>query len=396
TLDFKNTAEASIELTERWGTSRFQEDTLSLKTGGTVNEVVIDHKVFPSNVFMGLRREVGASRRIQAYWRDGFRSLQLEEVCPIVSQQGKKDLRITSTLQLNLDATTITWTLYRPTRPADEPIVYLLKREGYRDSYYMEMTDNWSLNGDFPEQAALITLQGVVNEKAPLLYFVYGPEWDFLFTQDILDYYQEKKQFSFRKLRDLRHALTTFKGKVSKYIVYDKEVRTSIIVAFTLAGLEDAMVVSEDLIPLVEEFGLEKIEDYRGRFTGMKDIEIYRWAYDAYWDRCNKDYIVWMGGDSGSRMRPGVVDWGMYHECFFTDLSTDANDPADAEEYAMADQLFSEMNRMGMCFGWHSYAKDKERDHVKLASSHVIRVSGLHTLPNMSFNTQVPLSPGFT
>ncbi len=102
-----------------------------------------------------------------------------------------------------------------------------------------------------------------------------------------------------------------------------------------------------------------------------------------------------MGGEHGNRMKPGVADFGMFHECFFTDLSTDANDPDEADEYRLADRLFSEMNQMGMCFGWHSYKKDRERDHVKLASSHVIRVTGLHTIPNMSFNTQVPLTPGF-
>jgi hypothetical protein len=384
-----------VVLTERWGTRRFQEDTLELETGGVVNEIEIDHKVFPSNVFMGLRREVGAHRRITAEWVNGYAGLNLTETCPVIAQQGKLDLRFISTFRLNEDSTLLTWTIRRPTRPADQPIVYTLKREGYRESYYMEMTDNWFIDGDLPEQAALITLQGVVNEEAPLLYFIYGPEWDYRFTNEIFDFYREKKQFTFRKLRNLNHALKTFSGKVERYIVWDKKERSSLIVAFTLAGLEDAIVVSEDQIPLVESFGLEMIEDFRGRFTGMTDAEINRWAIDAYWERCNKDAIVWMGGEAGQRMRPGVADFGMYHECFFTDLSTDDDDPDEAEEYALADWLFSEMNPMGMCFGWHSYAKDKERDHVKLASSHVIRVSGLHTLPNMSFNTQVPLSPGF-
>lgn len=385
-----------IAFTERWGTRRYQEDDLNLVIGGgTVNDILIDHKVFPSNVFMGLRRVVGENRRLVADWTDDYTTLEIEETCPIHASQGPKELTFRSVLELDTASNLLTWTLHRPTRPADQPLVYVLKPEGYRDAYYMEMSDNWYIDGDLPEQAALITLQGVVNNKAPLLYFIYGPEWDYRFTSDIFDYYKEKKQFTFNRLRDLRHALRTFEDTVDRYIVWDTEERTSLIVAFTLAGLEDAIVITEDLIPLMEEFGLEPIEDFRGRFTGMSDIEIYRWAYDAYWDRCNKDAIVWMGGEAGNRMRPGVADFGMYHNCFFTDLSTDADDPEDAEEYAMADQLFSEMNPMGMCFGWHSYAKDKERDHVKLASSHVIRVSGLHTLPNMSFNTQVPLSPGF-
>ncbi|MFP4540814.1 MAG: GxGYxYP domain-containing protein [Opitutales bacterium] len=394
-LRFEEVTEDRFILTERWGTRRFQEDRFALRVGGAVNEVLIDHKVFPTNVFMGVRREVGAHRRIVARWRDDHAALELEETCPILSSQGRENLRMHSSLELDPTGQVLTWTLQRSTRPADEPIVYVLKRKGYREAYYMEMTDDWAIDGDLPEQAALITLQGVVNGHGPRLYFLYGPEWDFRFTRDIFDFYKAKKQFTFSRLRSFRHALETFREDVDHYIVWDTEVRTSLIVAFTLAGLEDAIVIPEALIPVVEELGLEQIEDYRGRFTGMNDAEIYQWAYDAYWERCSKDYIVWMGGDAGRRMRPGVADFGMYHGCFFTDLSTDAEDPADAAEYALADRLFGEMNPMGMCFGWHSYAKDKERDHVKLASSHVIRVSGLHTLPNMSFNTQVPVSPGF-
>ena len=175
--------------------------------------------------------------------------------------------------------------------------------------------------------------------------------------------------------------------------MWDPAVRTSLIVAFTVAGLERAVVVTEDQIPLVEQMGLEPVEDFRGTFTGMTDAEIYRWAYDRYWDRTSKDVIVWMGGEGGSIMKPGVADYGIYRGAFFNDLSTL---PEDSTEYALADQLLSEMNPMSLVMGWHSYVKDKERDHVSLTSSYGLRVEGLHTLPNLSFSSQVPLSPGFT
>jgi len=394
-LDFSEVSAEQVIVTEKWGSRRSHEEVLKLTLGGAVNQVPIAHKVFASNVFMGVRREVGGMRDIVAKWTQPLTELELHETLPIISSQGHRTLAIRSTMSLNADATVLTWTVQRPTRPAGEEQVYRLKREGYRDAYFMTMTDNWGIDEDLPEQAALITLQGVVNQEGPLLYFVYGPQWDFRFTGQIKDYYQAKKQFSFKQLKTLRDALTAFKGRVHRYVVWDKTVRTSLIVAFTVAGLENAIVVPEELIPLMEEFGLKLVADFRDQFVGMSDVEIYQWAYDEYWDRCNKDVIVWMGGEAGRRMRPGVADFGIMKKSFFTDLSTDANNPKWAAEYAMADKLLSEMNPMGLCFGWHSYAKDKERDHVKLASSHVIRVSGLHTLPNASFNSQVPLSPGF-
>jgi len=67
----------------------------------------------------------------------------------------------------------------------------------------------------------------------------------------------------------------------------------------------------------------------------------------------------------------------------------------DAEEYALAKKLLGEMKPMSLVMGWHSYAKDLERDHVKLTSSFGHCVEGLNTLPNMSFSSQVPATPGF-
>jgi len=175
-------------------------------------------------------------------------------------------------------------------------------------------------------------------------------------------------------------------------VVWDKSVRTSLIVAFTVAGLEKAVVVSEDLIPMVEKAGLKLIEDFRRKFAGQTDAQIYAWAYDQYWEKCNKEIIIWMGGEHGKVMKPGVADWGIYNKAFFNDLSTRES---DTEEYALARRLLSEMKPMSLVMGWHSYAKDLEREHVKLTSSFGHRVEGLHTLPNMSFGCQIPLSPGF-
>jgi hypothetical protein len=99
-----------------------------------------------------------------------------------------------------------------------------------------------------------------------------------------------------------------------------------------------------------------------------------------------------MGGESGKIMKPGVADFGIARGAFFTDLSTL---PADSAEFVLADRIMGEMKPLSMVMGWHSYAKDKERDFVRLASHHVLRVEGLHTLPNMSFSTLTPASKGF-
>lgn len=262
-----------------------------------------------------------------------------------------------------------------------------------REAYVMPLADDWTIDGDLPTNALLISLQGIANRKAPHLYFIYPPDWVYTFTESVYDYYQDTHNIAFTKLDTTRTALDRFHEHAKGYVVWDEDVRTSLIVAFTVAGLEDAIVVTEDLIPLAEEYGLEPVVDFRGQFTGQSDYEIYRWAWERYGDRTSKDFIVWLGGFGGQRMEPGVADFGIYQRAFFTDLSAN---PADTLELELADEMLDTMNPGGLVMGWHSYAKDTEGQHVTLVSQHALRMEGLNTLPNMSFNTQIPTTPGYT
>ena len=258
--------------------------------------------------------------------------------------------------------------------------------------YMMRLSENWEIQGDLPSHALLISLQGIANIEAPRLYFLYPEKWDFNFTPPLLEYYQTTRGMSFTELHGVEEALATLARHARGYVVWDKEVRTSLIVAFTVAGLTRSVVVTEDQVALVEKHGLVVQEDFRGKFTGKTDVEIYRWAYEQYWDRCSKDILVYMGGEWGKVMKPGVADFGILKQAFFTDASTN---PTDTLEYAFANTLFASMKPMSLVMGWHSYKKDKEAQHVTLASRYALRVEGLHTLPNMSFNHQIPVSAGF-
>ncbi len=390
-LEFQQ-QEAELTLMQTWGTNRFFADTLQLKTNGEVNKLPVRDRVFATNVFMGLSMPVGSTRQITAKWENQGMTLRLDERYAIRSSQGKSNLTSVHTYSLSNDKETLTYQIDRSTRQTGSPIKYVLKRDGTREAYYMKLEDNWEITGKLPEQAFLISLQGVVNSSGPRLYFVYPPSWNFNYTPAVFDFYQNQKNYTFTQLQSAEQALKTFKDQVKGYVVWDKSVRTSLIVAFTLAGLEKAVVVSEEMIPVLEQAGLKAVGDFRGQFTGKSDAEIYTWAYDQYWQRCSKDFIIWMGGESGNVMRPGVADWGIYKQAFFNDLSSK---PEDAAEYALASKLLSTMNPRAVVMGWHSYAKDKERDHVKLTSSYGLCVEGLHTLPNLSFSSQVPAAKGF-
>jgi len=181
--------------------------------------------------------------------------------------------------------------------------------------YVMNLSNNWEIEGDLPMHAMLISLQGVANLETPRLYFLYPENWDFKFSQPLLDYYKDTRIMDFQQLNNAEEALFEMAQYAKGYIVWDKSVRTSLIVAFTAAGLHESIVVSEELIPLVEKYGLEKREDFRDKFSGLSDYEIYTWAYDAYWDKCNQEFLIYMGGETGKIMKPGVADFGIYKKC---------------------------------------------------------------------------------
>ncbi|MGQ9559866.1 MAG: GxGYxYP domain-containing protein [Candidatus Oleimicrobiaceae bacterium] len=380
-----------VTLVQTWGTSRRFVDSLDLRTDGTVVEIPIKNRVFPTNVFMGLSMPTGETRKLLARWEKGGSLLRVEEQFVVRSSQGSAPVRCVHTYRFREPDEILLYQIERSTRTAG-PLSFLLKKAGTREAYLYRLQDNWEVQGKLAEQALAISLQGLANANGPKLYLVYPETWPFNNVLPFLGYIKSKRYFTFTELGSLQQAVETFKDQVRGYVVWDPTVRTSLIVAFTIAGVERAVVVNESLIPLAEACGLPMLQDLRGRFVGMTDVEIYQWAYDHYWDRCSRDFIIWMGGEAGPIMKPGVADWGIYQRAFFNDLSTR---PEDAAEYALANKLLSQMKPMSMVMGWHSYAKDKERDHVTLASSYGLRVEGLHTIPNLSFNSQVPTTPGF-
>jgi hypothetical protein len=273
------------------------------------------------------------------------------------------------------------------------PLQALLHAAPTRHAYYMQLPNNWEIKGDLPVQAFLVSLQGLANEDAPRLYFLYPKDWPYGYTKNLKDYFEKAYGFDFKQLVRPEDALRTFRNRVRGYVVWDPGVRTSLTVAFTVAGLNRAVVVTPDQIPLVEGENLKKVEDFRGRFQGKTDYEIYSWALDRYWGRCSHEFLTYLGGVTGNSMQPAIADLGIYHRSFFTDLSCD---PKDTLEYALADRIMGEMKPMtSFVLGWHSYAKDMEQMYITLISKHVLRQEGLNTWPNMSFTTQLPLTPGF-
>ncbi len=268
----------------------------------------------------------------------------------------------------------------------------LIAADNARSAFVMRWDGQWQVAGGLPEKVLLLSLQGLANRASPQLYVVHPRDFQWEITEPLFDFYQRKHGVRFTELKTAEEALNRFAGAAKGYVVWDPTVPATMNVAFTIAGLEDALVVTAGLIPLAEKHGLKPIDDLRGRYIGQNDAQIYGDAVRRYWARCTHDSIMLMGGHAGAVRQPAMADWGIRQRMFFQDLSANPKHP---EELALAQKLLSELHPGATVFGWHSYAKDTEEQWTTLLSGYGLKMEGLHNLPNLSFNYQFGFTPGF-
>ena len=262
-----------------------------------------------------------------------------------------------------------------------------------RAAWVMRFDGDWLVAKGMPEKAMLVSLQGLANRASPQLYIVHPKDFQWEITEPLFEFYQRKHGVVFTEVKTADEALALFAKHAKGYVIWDPAVSATMNVAFTIAGLEDALIVTAAQVAQVEAQGLKQIDDLRGRYNGRTDAQIYADAYTRYWARCTHDAIMLMGGHVGAVRMPAMADGGVRQKMFFHDLS--ANPGRHPEEVALGTKLFSEMTPLGTVFGWHSYGKDTEEQHTTLLSSFGLKMEGLHNLPNLSFNCQFTFTPGF-
>jgi hypothetical protein len=381
-----------LTLLHRWQTRSYTMDSLTITPGGPAVALPVTHWVYAPNLFMGRRYADGSVRHFAASWENNGKTLLIKEDFVLRGSQGNAPVTALHRYEFTEEKEILTYRLERSTRKTGPEIKYIFKRQGARQAYIHRLNDDWTLTGGLPDNAMMISLQGLANKKGPRVYLLYNDDWPFTYVNDAHQFYKTKRYYTFTELKTPADAVKQLARYAKGYVVWDQTARTSLDIAFTVAGLEEAVVVTEGQIPLMQAAGLKPVEDFRGKFTGQSDAQIYTWAYNQYWSRCSKDYIIWLGGEYQNVMKPAVADYGIMKGVFFNDLSTRKT---DTEEYALAKKILSEMKPMSMVMGWHSYKKDLEEEHVELTSQFGHRVEGLNSLPNLSFSSQIPVSPGF-
>ena len=148
-----------------------------------------------------------------------------------------------------------------------------------------------------------IALQGLANRVSahPRLYLTYPPGWAFSYTTQVREYLASPAHnVSFNNLTDPADtfgALAAGAG-VASVVVWDPAVRESLLVAFTVAGLEDALVVTDALLRRLPAAAraLPVAANFSGAFDGWAPAAIYRHAKDKYFSGCSKNYLITIGG----------------------------------------------------------------------------------------------------
>ncbi|MBX6360745.1 MAG: hypothetical protein IRZ03_11770 [Acidobacterium ailaaui] len=386
--------DSSLTIVQKWIEMFPHVDSFHVYINGEPSKVPVTSRIWPYQVFMNVSLIPGTEKEVTAQWISKDSILEVKEDYPVHVSQGLTTIHSiqTYTLSDNGQKLILHILFIYPNSDRTNSLVYVFRRGTVHKAYFMQLNDQWDLDRGLSDNAFLISLQGIVNKNSPTLYFIYPDGYDYNFTRKLYDFYVNHLGYSFTRIESIREALKIFRDSVKGYIIWDRASRASLNVAFTLAGLTRSVVITSDMLAMVKTAKLKEIADFSGKFNNKTDAQVYQWAFDNYWKKCSKKYIVWMGGVSGGQMKPGIADFGISEESFFADLSTD---PKDTVEYALAKKILSQMPPLSMLMGWHNYAKDLERDYVTLASHFGIRVEGLNTLPNLSFTSRTPPSPGF-
>jgi hypothetical protein len=186
----------------------------------------------------------------------------------------------------------------------------------------------------YDEAMAVSSLQGIINRTSPELYVLGQTNDRPAFWLELLAkdgrWLQGRKR---KPIRDLPALVNLAGNRVKGAIIWDPAVAATINVATTIAGVEDAIVLSPELAArYLARWRLRVLKDLRGKFTGSETgsakNDAYRWAIREYLAKglCSS-HRLFLFEDSFSTRAKGDLgyvitrDWAVKNCCFVFDLS---------------------------------------------------------------------------
>ena len=178
---------------------------------------------------------------------------------------------------------------------------------------------------------AAATLQGITNRDGPVVYLMAGRPgyWLELFSKPG-EWLAGRERKPLASLDDL---VSLAGDRLKGAVIWDPAVPATANVGTTIAGVEDAVVLSPELAAqYVGKWGLPVTMDLRGEFdgseTGSAKNDAYRWAIREYLakGRCTSKLVCLYEDPcdtrSGGTATYAVTrDWSVMHRAFVFDLS---------------------------------------------------------------------------
>ncbi len=192
----------------------------------------------------------------------------------------------------------------------------------------------------YDESMAVACLQGIVNRDRPRLYVLSKKDKRPQYWRKILSQqgrWLEGK--TFEPLTDLDALVQLARPGLKGAVIWDPDVPASLNVATTIAGVEDAVVLSPEFArKYLEAWNLDVLADLRGRFTGeetgSKKNDAYRWAIREYLrkGRCSAHFLCLYEDAFSARARGNIGyvltrDWAIKQRAFVYDLSPWGDEP---------------------------------------------------------------------
>lgn len=186
----------------------------------------------------------------------------------------------------------------------------------------------------YDEALAVASLQGVINRRSPELYVLSAKNSRPQFWLDLLSkdgrWLERRPQQS---LPDLAAIVKLAGPRIKGAVIWDPAVPATVNVATTIAGVEDAVVLSPDFADrYLSKWHLPVIKDLRGQFTGS-DVgsvknDAYRWAIREYLAKgaCSS-HLLCLFEDAFTTRAHGDIgyvvtrDWAVRNRAFVFDLS---------------------------------------------------------------------------
>lgn len=196
----------------------------------------------------------------------------------------------------------------------------------------------------YDEAMAVATLQGVINRGGPELYVLSRKNDRPRYWLDVLSKggrWLEGRPVT--PVADLTGLVKLAGPRVKGAVIWDPAVPATVDVATTVAGVEDAVVLSPELADrYLAEWRLPVVKDLRGMFTGAETgsakNDAYRWAIRNYFaaGKCSSKllclfddaYVTRAKGDVGYVV---TRDWAVRNRAFVFDLSPWGDEPPQDE-----------------------------------------------------------------